>query len=61
MTRVTSPHAGSRPSGSPADEESHRHAYDGVVSTDTPNGSWGTDATMAWTRNDGWATAIDGT
>ena len=28
--------------------------HDGVVITDAPNLRWGTDATMAWTRNDGW-------
>ena len=28
--------------------------HDGVVITDAPNVRWGTDATMAWTRNDGW-------
>ena len=28
--------------------------HDGRVITDAPNLRWGTDATMAWTRNDGW-------
>ncbi len=28
--------------------------HDGRVITDAPNVRWGTDATMAWTRNDGW-------
>ena len=28
--------------------------HDGVVITEAPNVRWGTDATMAWTRNDGW-------
>ena len=29
-------------------------AHDGRIVTDAPNVRWGTDATMAWTRNDGW-------
>jgi hypothetical protein len=28
--------------------------HDGRIITDAPNVRWGTDATMAWTRNDGW-------
>ena len=28
--------------------------HDGTIITDAPNVRWGTDATMAWTRNDGW-------
>ncbi len=28
--------------------------HDGQITTDAPNLRWGTDATMAWTRNDGW-------
>jgi putative transposase len=28
--------------------------HDGRVITDAPNVRWGTDATMAWTRSDGW-------
>jgi transposase InsO family protein len=28
--------------------------HDGKVITDAPNVRWGTDATMAWTKNDGW-------
>jgi putative transposase len=28
--------------------------HDGKVITDAPNLRWGTDATMAWTREDGW-------
>ena len=28
--------------------------HDGRVITDAPNLRWGTDATMAWTRDDGW-------
>lgn len=28
--------------------------HDGRVITDAPNVRWGTDATMAWTREDGW-------
>jgi putative transposase len=28
--------------------------HDGTVITTAPNLRWGTDATMAWTRNDGW-------
>jgi putative transposase len=28
--------------------------HDGRVITDAPNIRWGTDATMAWTKNDGW-------
>ena len=29
--------------------------HDGRITTDAPNLRWGTDATMAWTRTDGWA------
>jgi putative transposase len=29
-------------------------AHDGRITTDAPNLRWGTDATMAWTRTDGW-------
>ena len=29
-------------------------AHDGRVITDAPNLRWGTDATMAWTKTDGW-------
>ena len=29
-------------------------AHDGRIVTDAPNLRWGTDATMAWTRQDGW-------
>jgi transposase InsO family protein len=29
-------------------------SHDGRVITDAPNMRWGTDATMAWTRTDGW-------
>jgi len=28
--------------------------HDGKVITDAPNVRWGTDATMAWTKDDGW-------
>ena len=28
--------------------------HDGRIITDAPNIRWGTDATMAWTKNDGW-------
>ena len=28
--------------------------HDGRITTDAPNLRWGTDATMAWTRTDGW-------
>lgn len=28
--------------------------HTGRIITDAPNVRWGTDATMAWTRNDGW-------
>jgi transposase InsO family protein len=28
--------------------------HDGVVTTAAPNLRWGTDATMTWTRDDGW-------
>jgi putative transposase len=28
--------------------------HDGTIVTDAPNVRWGTDATMAWTRADGW-------
>jgi transposase InsO family protein len=28
--------------------------HDGKIITDAPNLRWGTDATMAWTRSDGW-------
>jgi putative transposase len=28
--------------------------HDGTITTDAPNLRWGTDATMAWTRSDGW-------
>ena len=28
--------------------------HDGTVITTAPNVRWGTDATMAWTRDDGW-------
>jgi putative transposase len=28
--------------------------HDGRIITDAPNLRWGTDATMAWTRSDGW-------
>jgi transposase InsO family protein len=28
--------------------------HDGVVITQAPNVRWGTDATMAWTKDDGW-------
>jgi len=28
--------------------------HDGVIITGAPNLRWGTDATMAWTREDGW-------
>jgi putative transposase len=28
--------------------------HDGKVITDAPNIRWGTDATMAWTKSDGW-------
>jgi transposase InsO family protein len=28
--------------------------HDGTIITDAPNVRWGTDATMAWTKNDGW-------
>ena len=39
MTRRTAPTSG---------------VHDGRVVTDAPNLRWGTDATMAWTRSDGW-------
>jgi putative transposase len=32
--------------------------HDGTVTTDAPNVRWGTDATMAWTRTDGWVWAF---
>jgi putative transposase len=28
--------------------------HDGTIIPDGPNQRWGTDATMAWTRSDGW-------
>jgi len=28
--------------------------HDGTIIPDRPNRRWGTDATMAWTRSDGW-------
>ncbi len=28
--------------------------HDGTIIPDSPNRRWGTDATMAWTRRDGW-------
>jgi putative transposase len=28
--------------------------HDGTIIPDAPNQRWGTDATMAWTRSDGW-------
>jgi transposase InsO family protein len=28
--------------------------HDGTITTTAPNLRWGTDATMAWTRSDGW-------
>jgi putative transposase len=30
------------------------HPHDGTIIPDGPNLRWGTDATMAWTRSDGW-------
>jgi hypothetical protein len=30
------------------------HPHDGTIIPDAPNLRWGTDATMAWTRSDGW-------
>jgi hypothetical protein len=30
------------------------HPHDGTIIPDGPNRRWGTDATMAWTRTDGW-------
>jgi putative transposase len=30
------------------------HPHDGTIIPDRPNLRWGTDATMAWTRTDGW-------
>ncbi|MGH8944783.1 MAG: transposase [Acidimicrobiia bacterium] len=30
------------------------HPHDGTIIPDGPNLRWGTDATMAWTREDGW-------
>jgi HTH-like domain len=30
------------------------HLHDGTIIPDRPNVRWGTDATMAWTRVDGW-------
>ena len=30
------------------------HPHDGTIIPDRPNVRWGTDATMAWTRADGW-------
>lgn len=30
------------------------HLHDGTIIPDAPNLRWGTDATMAWTRTDGW-------
>ena len=30
------------------------HSHDGTIIPDRPNLRWGTDATMAWTRVDGW-------
>jgi len=29
-------------------------SHDGRITTDAPNLRWGADATMAWTRSDGW-------
>ena len=31
-----------------------RRPHDGTIIPDGPNMRWGTDATMAWTRQDGW-------
>lgn len=31
-----------------------QHPHDGTIIPDGPNLRWGTDATMAWTRHDGW-------
>jgi putative transposase len=31
-----------------------RRPHDGTIIPDRPNLRWGTDATMAWTRSDGW-------
>jgi putative transposase len=39
------------PSGSGA---AAGHPHDGAIIPDRPNQRWGTDATMAWTRTDGW-------
>jgi transposase InsO family protein len=30
------------------------HPHDGTIIPEAPNVRWGTDATMAWTRSDGW-------
>jgi hypothetical protein len=30
------------------------HPHDGTIIPEAPNQRWGTDATMAWTRSDGW-------
>jgi putative transposase len=30
------------------------HPHDGTIIPQAPNQRWGTDATMAWTRSDGW-------
>ena len=30
------------------------HPHDGTIIPEAPNVRWGTDATMAWTRTDGW-------
>ena len=49
------PHAERRPAGPPAGaKRRRRRVHDGRIITDAPNLRWGTDATMAWTRNDGW-------
>jgi putative transposase len=47
--------AGGRAVGAPADPGRRRpHPHDGTIIPDRPNQRWDADATMAWTRVDGW-------
>src|SRR5690606_27123989 len=43
-----------RPHGIGLGGERRPHPPDGTITPDGPNLRWGTDATMAWTRLDGW-------
>jgi transposase InsO family protein len=36
-----------------------KRIHDGRITTDAPNRRWGTDATMAWTVDDGWVWVFD--